>query len=90
MPYDINVIQSNEVGSSYHMEKEGLVRGLDFFKRNDLSIELLVTDRHKQINAWLRNNLPDTQHRYDVWHVAKCKTINIGLLVTVLIYIFIH
>ena len=40
---------------------------------NDLSIVLLVTDRHRQIDAWLRNAQPDIKHRYDVWHVAKCK-----------------
>ena len=37
-------MQSNEVALSYHMEKEGLVRGFDFFKSNNLSIELFVTD----------------------------------------------
>ena len=55
------------------MEKEGLIRGLDFFKSKDLAIDLLVTDRHKQIDAWVRINRPDIEHRYDVWHVAKCK-----------------
>ena len=40
---------------------------------NNLSIELLVTDRHKQINSWLKTNVPDIKHKYDVWHVAKCK-----------------
>ena len=35
------------MGSSYHMEKEGLERGLHFFETNDLSIGLLVTDRHR-------------------------------------------
>lgn len=57
------------------MEKEGLVRGLDFFREKDLTIDLLVTDRHKQIDAWLRKTLPDMCHRYDIWHVAKCKCI---------------
>ena len=55
------------------MEKEGLIRGLDFFKSKDLAIDLLVTDGHKQIDAWVRINRPDIEHRYDVWHVAKCK-----------------
>lgn len=55
------------------MEKEGLVRGLDFIEENDLSIDLLVTDRHKQIDSWLRKTKPEIHHRYDIWHVAKCK-----------------
>ena len=44
------------------MEKEGLIRGLKFFEDNDLSIGLLVTDRHLEINAWLRNNKPEIEH----------------------------
>ena len=64
------------MGSSYHMEKEGLERGLHFFETNYLSIGLLVTDRHRQIDAWLRNTQPEIKHRYDVWHVAKCKAIH--------------
>ena len=31
----------------------------------------LVTDRHYQIAKWVRENLPDTDHRYDIWHMAK-------------------
>ncbi len=58
------------------MEMEGLQRGLRFFHANDLSIGSLVTDRHWQIDAWLRNTQP---HRYDVWHVAKCKAIMLSV-----------
>ena len=72
-----NMIQSNEVDSSYHMEKEGLVRGLDYFESQDLS---LVTDRHKQIDAWLKKNKPNIDHRYYVWHVVKCKCLAIQVL----------
>ncbi len=45
------------------MEKEGLVRGLDFIEENDLTIDLLVTDRHKQIDSWLRKSKPEIHHR---------------------------
>ena len=38
-----------------------------------------MTDRHRHINKWLRENHQDITHYYDVWHVAK------GVL---LIYIF--
>ena len=53
------------------MEKEDLIRGIQFFESNDLQIELLVTDRHSQISKWMRENMPDINHRHDVWHVAK-------------------
>lgn len=64
-------VQSNEVGGSYHMEKEGLARCLYFLQEQGLSIDVLVTDRHRQINKWLRENHPVITHYYDVWHVAK-------------------
>ena len=65
--------QSNEVGGSYHMEKEGLKRVLNFLQQLGLTVEVLVTDRHKQINKRLRENYPTISHYYDIWHVAKGK-----------------
>ena len=66
------VSQSNEVGVSYHMEKEGLSRVLDFLqKERKFHVEVLVTDRHCQINKWLREEHGEITHYYDVWHVAK-------------------
>lgn len=64
-------IQSNEVKGSYHMEKEGLHRCFNFLEKHDLDVDVLVTDRHKQINKWLREVHPEVKHYYDVWHVAK-------------------
>ena len=54
------------------MEKEGLKRVLDFLQlKQRMQVEVLVTDRHKQINKWLREEHPQITHYYDVWHVAK-------------------
>ena len=64
-------IQSNEVGGSYHMEKEGLHRVMEFLRGENLTVGVLVTDRHRQINKWLREMHPNVKHYYDVWHVAK-------------------
>ena len=42
------LLQSNEVKSSNHMEKEGLARTLNFLQANCLEIGTLITDRqHK-------------------------------------------
>ena len=38
-------MQSNEVSSSYHMEKEGLACVLKFLEDHGLEVEVLVTDR---------------------------------------------
>ena len=52
------------------MEKEGLQRIMEFLKGEGLQISVLVTDRHKQINKWIRETHPDVKHYY-IWHVAK-------------------
>ena len=56
---------------SYHMEKEGLRRCLSFLTGQDLNVEVLVTDRLKQINKWLREQHSNIKHYDDIWHVAK-------------------
>ena len=55
------------------MEKEGLQRVLNFLQQQGLTIKVLVTDRNRQINKWLRDSHPDIAHYYDIWHVAKGK-----------------
>ena len=67
------MLQSNEVSGSYHMELEGRQRVLHVLQQQGLSIQVLVTDRHKQINKWLRERCPTIIHYDDVWHVAKGK-----------------
>ncbi|KAK1877213.1 Heparan sulfate glucosamine 3-O-sulfotransferase 4, partial [Dissostichus eleginoides] len=62
---------SNEVPSSVHMEKEGLVRCVRFLESENLVMKTIRTDRHTQINKWLRENQEHVDHRFDVWHLAK-------------------
>jgi len=64
-------MQSNEVGGSYHMEKEVLSRVMQFLSDSILTVNSLITDRHRQIAKWLRESYPDIRYYYDVWHVAK-------------------
>ncbi|XP_078690674.1 uncharacterized protein LOC144921496 [Branchiostoma floridae x Branchiostoma belcheri] len=67
---DIQLVQSNEVGGSYHMEQEGLRRSLE--KMEDfVEVGTLVTDRHVGINKMVREEHPAIQHLFDIWHVAK-------------------
>ena len=53
------------------MEKNGLHRVMEFLGQKQLTVDVLVTDRHRQINKWLRETHPEVKHYYDVWHVAK-------------------
>ena len=55
------------------MEKEGLHRVIEHLTEEGLQIGVLVTDRHKQINKWIRENHPQIKHYFDIWHVAKGK-----------------
>ena len=57
------------------MEKEGLERVIAFLQKNGLSINVIVTDRHRQIDKWIRETYTDMEHYYDAWHVAKGKII---------------
>ena len=59
------------------MEKEGLVRAINNLQENGLEINILVTDRHRQIAKWIRETLSNVKHYYDVWHLAKGKIMSI-------------
>lgn len=63
MVVDLQLIQSNEVQGSCNME--------NYFEQNGVQIGQIVTDRHFQVARWLLENLPETTHNIDVWHVAK-------------------
>ncbi|XP_053403232.1 uncharacterized protein LOC123530221 [Mercenaria mercenaria] len=75
---DIHLVQSNEVKSSYHMELEGLQRAVSNLKKEGISITEIITDRHLQIQKWIRENLPETRHSFDVWHIAKDDSAVVG------------
>ena len=55
------------------MEKEGLLRAVNKLQQG-FKVDTLVTDRHSQISKWVGENLPETNHCYDIWHIAKGKT----------------
>ncbi|KAG0409796.1 hypothetical protein HPB47_013085 [Ixodes persulcatus] len=67
------LVQSTEVKSSSHMEKEGLRRYLDSMLSQGLIIGMLVTDRHIGVKAMMKTDYPDSKHRFDAWHLAKGK-----------------
>ena len=50
-----------------------MIRGVKFLQSTYFTIDTFVTDRHKQISKWFREQLPNTKHCYDIWHVAKSK-----------------
>ncbi|KAG1714000.1 hypothetical protein GQR58_001851 [Nymphon striatum] len=77
---DHQLVQSNEVANSGQMEKEGLIRAVSKLQDAELPIDVIVTDRHPQIQKWLRISLKDTTHYFDVWHVSKGLTKKLEML----------
>ncbi|XDV11893.1 hypothetical protein PO909_000688 [Leuciscus waleckii] len=71
---DIQLVQSNEVESGVRMEKEGLIRSLEFLEKSGVKVASLVTDRHTQVQKFVREQKPDIDHFYDVWHLCKALT----------------
>ncbi|XP_065895298.1 uncharacterized protein [Dysidea avara] len=67
----LELVQSNLVASSNHMEKEGLKNALQFLMEKSINIGALITDRHKQVTKFVSQSYPDIDHPFDVWHVAK-------------------
>ncbi|XP_056437954.1 uncharacterized protein LOC130374996 [Gadus chalcogrammus] len=70
---DVQLVQSSEVPNSSWCEMEGLKRSIGLLRRNDLHLSTLITDRHRQVAKWVREELcPEgTQHYFDVWHIGK-------------------
>ncbi|KAF1382358.1 hypothetical protein PFLUV_G00142970 [Perca fluviatilis] len=66
---DLQLVQSNEVGGSSYMEKEGLKRSLSLLGAQGVTIDCIVTDRHPQIQKFLREE--NITQFYDVWHMEK-------------------
>ena len=62
--------QSNEVGNSARMEKEGMIRAMKEVSDNGVEIEEIVTDRHPAIVAHFKKE-SEIKHSIDIWHVAK-------------------
>lgn len=68
------------------MEKGGFIRSITNIESKGLKIETVVSDRHLQIQKHVRENMPNTTHNYDVWHVAK-STFSIKRIHVVNLYI---
>lgn len=54
---------------------------IDFLYKQHVHIDVLVTDRHKSINKWLRETHPSVTHYFDTWHVAKGTSLTLFVLI---------
>ncbi|KAM7303197.1 uncharacterized protein ISCGN_013178 [Ixodes scapularis] len=67
----VQVGECEEVRASVQMEKQGLIRCLEFLKTKDIKVRSLTTDRHRSIAKHMREVEPEVLHYFDVWHVSK-------------------
>ncbi|CAH1242316.1 Hypp6572 [Branchiostoma lanceolatum] len=65
------LLQSNECKNSNAMELEGAKRSFAFLSDAGLAVKTFISDRHKGIGSWLREEQKGTAHFYDLWHVCK-------------------
>ena len=61
----------NEAGSSNACELAGLKKCVDKIGSNN--IKTLITDRHRGVAKYIREELPNVLHLFDCWHLAKCE-----------------
>ena len=66
--------QANESGGSQQTELEGMKRSMSFLENLQVPVHVFISDRHRGIAKWIRENRPQIAHYYDIWHVARSIT----------------
>ena len=69
--------QANQVKSSSDMELKGARDSFAFLKAAGLAFAVFISDRHRSIAKWIREQEPETEHFFDIWHVAKSVTMKL-------------
>ena len=68
------LVQVSETTSSVAMEKVGFKRTLDSMLDAGLQVEVAATECHVGIQKVLREDYPNIEHQFDVWHLSKSIT----------------
>ena len=66
-----SLVQVTEAGNSNRMEKMGFTKTLNHLKNNGIIPTQITTDRHSQIRKYMREEEPEIEHQFDIWHFAK-------------------
>ena len=53
------------------MEHAGLARSIKKIQDSGLKNEVFISDRHVQNRKWIKEELPETKHYFDIWQVGK-------------------
>ena len=68
---DFSLVQVSETTSSPVMELLGFQRSLANIEATDLSVNVVVADRHVQIRKEMGTDHSEKTHQFDVWHMSK-------------------
>ncbi|CAG2211919.1 unnamed protein product [Mytilus edulis] len=68
---DLSLVQVSETTSSNRMELIGFQRSLASIEAADLTVGVVVTDRHVQIRKAMATDHSNKKHQFDVWHLSK-------------------
>ncbi|KAK2562628.1 hypothetical protein P5673_014316 [Acropora cervicornis] len=68
------LVQANETGGSNQTELEGVKRCFGYLQQLGVTTGVFISDHHRGIAKWIRENCPGTTHFYDIWHVARSVT----------------
>ncbi|XP_068100789.1 uncharacterized protein [Hyperolius riggenbachi] len=71
---DFEVVQVTKYSSSAAMEKIGFHKCMTRAVENKLNIVHFATDHHSSVRKSMREDFPDINHQFDVWHFAKSIT----------------
>ena len=71
MKLEVKSAQVTEAGNSNRMEKVGFKKVLSTVKCDGIIPSQIITDRHTGIRKHLREEEPDIDHQFDVWHFVK-------------------
>ncbi|XP_064469886.1 uncharacterized protein LOC135384619, partial [Ornithodoros turicata] len=67
----IQLAENERVMASVQMEKEGLIRSIQFLKEQGITLNSITTDRHPAIRKHMETHEPGTKHYFDIWHISK-------------------
>jgi len=66
-----STIQCEKGRGSSPLEVKGFINCLEQFDKDSFPISTVATDRNRQLAKWLREERPEIEHTYDLWHFSK-------------------
>ncbi|XP_064464382.1 uncharacterized protein LOC135375640 [Ornithodoros turicata] len=67
----VQLAENERVTASVNMEKEALIRSIQFLKERGIKLNSITTDRHPAIRKYLEKEEPAIRHFFDIWHISK-------------------